>query len=195
GRHLGAARGTAGPWTRPRRGPGRRGRDAAGLPVPDHGRLHGGRRGRARRALHRLHEPVARRAGAGEHGGGLVAHRGGVGGDDRVARQAGLRAPPHGGGGPGGPANAAVRAARPGAGPVAREEGRVAGAARRLHPPRLRPAWAEAERQPRRVRRLVLPVPRQPLRHLGPHPEGARPGQPRRARLRLHLRHPDPHRL
>ncbi|CAA9232426.1 MAG: Ubiquinol-cytochrome C reductase iron-sulfur subunit, partial [uncultured Acetobacteraceae bacterium] len=195
GRHLGAARRTAGLRTRPSRGPGGRGRHPPGLPFPDHSRLHGGRRGRARRALHRLHEPVARRAGAGEHRGGFVAHRLGVGGDDRVAGQAGLRAAPHGGGGPGGPANADLRAARPGAGPIARQEGRVAGAARRLHPPRLRAAGAEAERQPRRVRRLVLPLPRQPLRHVGPHPEGAGAGQPRRARLRLHLRHPDPHRL
>ena len=44
-------------------------------------------------------------------------------------------------------------------------------------------------------RRLVLPLPRQPLRHLGSHPAGAGAAQPRGARLRVHLRHPDPHRL
>src|SRR5690606_11412302 len=53
-----------------------------------------------------------------------------------------------------------------------------------LHPSRLR-----AARQCRRFQRLVLPLPRLALRHLGPHPPRARAREPlhtpRRVRLGL----------
>ena len=45
---------------------------------------------------------------------------------------------------------------------------------RRLHPSRLHSARHGADRSARRVRRLVLPLPRLAIRHLGPHPPRAR---------------------
>ena len=60
----------------------------------------------------------------------------------------------------------------------------VARGLRQLHPSRLR-----AARQRRRVPRLVLPLPRLGVRHLGPHPAGPRPDQPADPALHLRLRH------
>ena len=51
---------------------------------------------------------------------------------------------------------------------------------RRLHPSRLRP-----HRRGRRLRRLVLPLPRLPLRHLRPDKKGSCPSEPRDPRVRL----------
>ena len=51
---------------------------------------------------------------------------------------------------------------------------------RRLHTLGLR-----AHRRGRRLRRLVLPLPRFPLRHLGPHPQRTRAPQPRDPGVRL----------
>ena len=45
------------------------------------------------------------------------------------------------------------------------------------------------------LRRLVLPVPRLGLRHVGAYPAGAGAAQPGRAALRVHLRHRDQDRL
>ncbi len=50
-------------------------------------------------------------------------------------------------------------------------------------------------RRERRVRRLVLPVPRFALRHLGPHPQRPGAAQSRSAALRVRLRHQDQDRL
>ena len=58
--------------------------------------------------------------------------------------------------------------------------GRQACPARCLHAPRLR---ADLARRP--VGRVLLPVPRLPLRHLGPHPQGARPGEPLRPQVQV----------
>ena len=81
----------------------------------------------------------------------------------------------------GGPRRPALRAEGPADRPGAGEEGQLAGAGRRLHPSRLRAARPEADRPARRLRRLVLPLPRQPLRHLRPHPEGPGAAEPRGA--------------
>ncbi len=66
----------------------------------------------------------------------------------------------------------------------------VADRLRQLHPSRLHPA-----RQPGPLWRLVLPVPRFGVRHLGPHPAGARSDQPSDSPLRVRLRHQDQDRL
>lgn len=61
---------------------------------------------------------------------------------------------------------------------------------RRLHSPRLC-----SHRRGRRLRRLVLPLPRFSLRHLGPYPEGPCADQPRGSRIQLHRRRQACHRL
>src|SRR5213078_3684371 len=49
--------------------------------------------------------------------------------------------------------------------------------------------------RPRSLQGLVLPMPRFGLRYLGAHPPGSGAAQPRRAALRIHLRHRDQDRL
>src|SRR6266545_2717160 len=66
----------------------------------------------------------------------------------------------------------------------------MAGADRHLHASGLHSAGA-----PGRLRRLVLPVSRLAVRHVGPHPPGARTGQSTAAALRVPRRHQDPHRV
>jgi hypothetical protein len=53
------------------------------------------------------------------------------------------------------------------------------------HLRRLHPLGLCAYRRGRRFWRLVLPLPRFPLRHLGSHKKGTRPAQPRDPRVRL----------
>ena len=77
-----------------------------------------------------------------------------------------------------------VRAARSGDRQRARHRHRQEGAAgvadrgRRLHPSRLRAARHQAGRSARRVRRLVLPLPRLAVRHVGTHPQRPRAQEP-----------------
>ena len=68
-------------------------------------------------------------------------------------------------------------------------QGRVAGPDRHLHPSRLHPA-----RAPGQLRRLVLPVPRLAVRHLGPHPAGSGAEESAAAPLQVPLRLQDPDR-
>ena len=82
-----------------------------------------------------------------------------------------------------------VGAARSGDRQCARHRHRQEGAAgvadrdRRLHPSRLRAARHQAGRSARRVRRLVLPLPRLAVRHVRTHPQGTR--RPRTWRSRI----------
>jgi hypothetical protein len=54
---------------------------------------------------------------------------------------------------------------------------------RHLHPPRLRASGQQADRPARRLGRLVLPLPWQPVRHLRTRSSRACPGQPGAATL------------
>src|SRR5262249_11606876 len=85
-----------------------------------------------------------------------------------------------------------AEAAGPEAGSGARQAGSrpVAGANRNLHPPRLHP-----DRPSGTLRRLLLPLPRLGLRHLGTHQAGTGAAQPRAPAVRIPLRHQDPDRL
>ncbi|TQS33964.1 hypothetical protein Golomagni_05675, partial [Golovinomyces magnicellulatus] len=98
----------------------------------------------------------------------------------QVAWQAGLCAPPHQGRDRRGQRRGHLQAARPRKGLGPRQASRVAGDAGCVHPPRMC-----AHRRGGRLWRLVLPLPRLPLRHLWPCPQGSRPAQPRGARVRL----------
>ena len=61
--------------------------------------------------------------------------------------------------------------------------------------PGLHPQGPVDVRRPGRLRRLVLPVPRLALRHLGPHPQRPGAAQPGSAGLRVRVRHQDQDRL
>ncbi len=134
-----------------------------------------GRRGRRRRrglAVHRQMNPAADTAGAGVDRSRSLRGRGRPGHHGQMARQAGLHPPAHGrrdqgrrGRQRGGDAGPAVRR-----GP--RQEAGMAGPGRRVHPSRLHPAGPKARPRQRRLRRLVLPVPRFALRRFGPYPQG-----------------------
>ena len=66
---------------------------------------------------------------------------------------------------------------------------------RHLHPSRLRAAGQQADRSARRLGRLVLPLPRQPVRHVGARAPRAGAGQSGAAALRVRVRHQDQDRL
>ena len=66
---------------------------------------------------------------------------------------------------------------------------------RHLHPSGLRAAGQQAVRPARRLGRLVLPLPRQPVRHVRARAPWARAGEPGAAPLRIRIRHQDQGRL
>lgn len=107
-----------------------------------------------------------------------------------MGRKATVRAAPHGGWNRGRAEHGGEHSQGPGARRGPREGPALAGGHRHLHASRLRPAAT-----PRRLRRLLLPVPRLALRRLRAHPPRTRTRQPPSARLRVPRARPHPCRL